>query len=210
MDHSIIIPEPDIDCRLIIADSLIKLSSHIYNVLIRRINILYPTPMGIIHMWPRPIHKRISVLLYRAMRKSHALTFKIHIITNELILESLIDVSMGVTRAPKRPPDPTHQIETVLQNVIMCGIYQFFTICIKKLSQQVEQCLREGILFTSFTVIAVAGGKHVFPIQTTMLASERRYAAATTKHPSRGEILFSRSLVFYDPRISISFLLHWC
>lgn len=210
MNQSVIVPEPGVDYLLIIADSLVKLSSHIYNTLIRRISILYPSPIGILHIWPRPVHKRISALLYRSLKVSRALTFKIQIVTNGMTLESIFDLSIGVTRAPRRPPDPARQIETVLHNTILCGVYQFFTICVKRFSQQVERCLREGVVFRSFTIVAIAGGKRVFPMQTTTLTSERKYTTVTARHPPSGEILFSRSLVLYDPRLSISFLLHWC
>lgn len=214
MNPSIIVPESDIDCMLLVADNLVKLSSHVYNTLIRRVSILYPTSIGILHIWPRPVHKRISALLYRALRVSHALTFKIQLVTTDALLESLFDLSIGVTRAPRRPPDPGRKIETVLQNTIMCGIYQFFALCVKRLSHQVERCLREGITFTNFTVMATAGGKCVFPVQTTMLTSGRREPVAATGHPvvskrSSGEVLFVKSLVFYDPRFSVSFLLRW-
>lgn len=215
MDPSIIVPESDIDCVLLIADNLVKLSSHIYNTLIRRVSILYPTPIGILHIWPRPVHKRISALLYRALKVSHTLTFKIQAVTTDTLLESLFDVSIGVTRAPRRPPDPGRKIETVLQNTIMCGIYQFFSLCVKRLSHQVERCLREGVTFTSFTVMATAGGKCVFPVQTTMLTSGSREPVATTGHPMAStrppseEILFTKSLIFYDPGFSVSFLLRW-
>ncbi|KWX11915.1 hypothetical protein QR46_4124 [Giardia duodenalis assemblage B] len=216
MNPSIVAPESDVDHMIIIADNLVKLSSHIYNVLIRRVSILYPTPIGILHIWPRPVHKRISALLYRALKVFHSLTFKIQLLTDSTLLESLFDLSIGVTRAPRHPPDPDRQIETVLQNTILCGIYQFFTICVKRLSHQVERCLREGVDFKSFTVIATAGGKRVFPVQTTILTSKKQQQtdvpgrSIVSQRPSRREILFTKSLVFYEPRLSISFLLHWC